>query len=338
MAVSPFHELLVSCPNNRGGLFLVVDGSAIRVDDQPCTGLAVREGCLVRGLQQAGRVEIRAMGAPVRAVECAAVHDVRYHGSDLYAVSSLYNHVICVPESGKPSVVLQLPGERDSAHLNCLGSWQGALVYSAFGDFTEHRAYKERSAGAGFVAALRSGRRIVSGLTQPHNPVGLGRTLLVANSHERELREYDRFGTLVRCLAFNGFVRGILARAGIIYVGLSKSRHQDDAARWHAELVAIRASDWSELGRMDVPADEVYDIRSLRPGTPEGGIVLGIACEYLSRREPSGPESVLFDQLRHAIAARDTALSGGGRPMRRLLRALAACLPDLPDRATTMRP
>ena len=254
-----FDNLLVSAANERGGLFLVLDGVATRIDDHPSTGLAIHGEALVRGVQPA-QVVFSEFGLEDRVVPCPDIHDVQSLCGDLYLVATETNEVLRIGSGGDMVRVMRLDGERDSHHLNCVGVWRGELVCCAFGDFESSRGYKGATAGAGFVQAVKSGRRLISGLNQPHSPVGFGDNLIIANSGEFQLCEFGIDGTLIRSRELDGYVRGLLVRDQVLFVALSKSRNADDRGRQNAVVIALSLPDWSEIDRMPIPADEIYSI------------------------------------------------------------------------------
>lgn len=258
-----FSKLLISSPND-GGLFLVHAGKAYKLDNLNTTGMYYASGVLSRGLQPdsfwaagAGAAEI----SPAIAVR--DVHDVLMHGDRHYLVGTTGNEIIELDRNGAELRRWALPGEPDSHHVNCLGVWDGRIVFSAFGDFTETRGYKEKSAGAGYVQNLLTGERLISGLSQPHSLVAEGQNLLVANSEEMELREYSPAGALLRCKKLNGYTRGICVDGDFIYVGLSRSRNLEELSIESAQLVALNRKNWEELGSLSLPVNEIYSIVSL---------------------------------------------------------------------------
>ena len=168
-----FDDLLVSAPNG-GGLFAVRGGQAQHVDGLSSTGLAWRADALVRALQPGDWVVYgpdEAMTSMAAAVHCADIHDVlwRDDGNGFWMVSTDHNEVVHVDADFRPVQRWAFPGELDSMHINCLARWGDEVVFSAFGAFSERRAYKGASAGAGFVRALEGVEPLITGLSQPHS-------------------------------------------------------------------------------------------------------------------------------------------------------------------------
>ena len=256
-----FSNLLVSSPNG-GGLFFVNAGSVKKLDSFNTVGLFAGAQRFMRGIQPDAlwiygdtTLEISS-----ETVSIGDVHDVLEFEGDVYVVGTTGNEIIKLDRDGVERQRWRYPGEDDSRHVNCLGVWNGTVVYSAFGEFTKHRGYKGQSDGQGFVNELFSGKRLISGLSQPHTPVGHGANLLLANSSCGELHEYGPGGKLIRKKILPGYTRGICVTDEAIYVGLSKSRNLESGGPDSAVLVALDPATLEELGQIALPADEIYSV------------------------------------------------------------------------------
>lgn len=254
-----FRNVLVSAPNG-GGLFLVRGGEVIRLDAMDATGIDYLDGIFIRGGQPdrlwiAGRTTVEIAGAVID-----DVHDVLCVENFVYVVSTTGNQVVEFQIDGQESRRWVFPGESDSRHLNCLAHWRGELVFSAFGDFNSHRGYKGNTRGSGLVQSVLTGKVLISGLSQPHSLVPVGDRLLLANSEEFELHEYDDQARLVRKKTLPGYTRGICVDGSVLYIGLSKSRNVQEFGLESATILALDVATWTELGRMEVPAAEIYSL------------------------------------------------------------------------------
>lgn len=309
MRSSVFDNLVVSAANERGGLFLVLDGVAIRIDDHPSTGITIHGEALVRGIQPA-QVVFSEFGLEDRVVQCPDIHDVQSICGNLYLVATDTNEILRIGPGGDIVRVLRFEGERDSHHLNCLGVWRGELVCCAFGDFESSHGYKGATAGAGFVQAVNSGRRLISGLNQPHSPVGFGDNLIIANSGECQLCEFGIDGMLIRSKEFDGYVRGLLVRDQVLFVALSKSRNADDRGRQSAVLIALSLPDWSEIDRLPIPADEVFSICQVDRNSKVFSILLKICGSMIDRqREALSGLDTRRAELESALASFESRVS-----------------------------
>jgi hypothetical protein len=195
-----FNNLLISAPNQNGGLFFVSDRKFIRIDSLGTCGIAFERGSLVRGIQPDKVVIYSTQSDKNNKEICDSqdVHDVLYFNGNYYIVSTMTNEVIETDSDLTETRRWRFPGEADSMHINCIGAWNERIVFSAFGDFKSHRGYKEDSIKKGFVRDLLTGETLITGLSQPHSLVQHGKNLILANSQQREIAEYLPNGELLR--------------------------------------------------------------------------------------------------------------------------------------------
>lgn len=259
-----FNGLIITCPNG-GGLFLINEGRVRRIDNSNCTGLDVRADAVLLGLQPetlclTGGVSWELSG---NAVGFDDIHDVRFGDDHCYLVGTKGNEIIKLDVAGNEVQRWVFAGEDDSWHINCIELVDGRLVFSAFGNFRRHREYKGATKGAGFVQDVESGKLLIDNLSQPHSLTVNGGHLLIANSECKELREYTAQGELLRVAVLDGYTRGIYASDDVIYVGLSCSRNIENAGLKSAVVVALHRDTWQEVGRVSVPAKEIYAIKGI---------------------------------------------------------------------------
>lgn len=256
-----FSKLLISCPNG-GGVFLAHAGQLFKLDGVDTTGLYALPNALLRAAQPSSLwiCGDRPFKATSEEVLFPDIHDVLGFDGFYYLVGTTKNEVVKLDLDGREVQRWVYPGADDSRHLNCLGVWNKRVVFSAFGDFKEARGYKGNTTGSGYVQDLLSGDRLIKGLSQPHSLVPYGENLLVASSEDKELREYTLSGDLVRSVRLDGYSRGVCVVGSVIYVGLSRSRNIDDAGVASATVLALDADSLAELGRISLPANEVYSI------------------------------------------------------------------------------
>ncbi|WP_049780902.1 glycosyltransferase [Hahella chejuensis] len=261
-----FNNLLVTCPN-QGGLFLIHEGVIHKLDDFSATGLAVSSERIARGLQPSSVVvHCHKKSDPESSVMTATaddIHDVLIAGDYVYFVGTSGNEVIKINSDSIEVDRWTFDGEVDSLHINCLGFWNERVVFSAFGDFKQHREYKGKTKEAGYVKDLLSGKYLIKGLSQPHSLTPLNGNLLLANSEKKEIAEYSSAGELMRSKLLGGYTRGICVTDDKIFVGLSASRNLDDPGVKSATVVALDRNTWEELGRLDLLAPEIYEIHQV---------------------------------------------------------------------------
>jgi len=259
-----FENLLVSSPNG-GGLFFSHGGEVFCLDTMNTTGIFYRRNIFLRGFQPN---DLCIYDDSVHLISGVSanfddVHDVLWEDDHCYVVGTSGNEIIKLSRRGDELQRWVFPGDMDSWHINCLGIWSGRVVFSAFGDFREHLGYKGRSLEAGFVQDLLSGERLISGLSQPHSLVAFEDRLFLANSEQREIIEVSADGNILRVKQLDGYTRGIVIIENIIYIGLSCSRNIEVEGVTSATVVALDLETLEELGRLQIPAKEIYAIQHI---------------------------------------------------------------------------
>lgn len=272
-----FENLLISSPNG-GGLLFVHKGQVFRLDDINTTGISLRGDKFLRGLQPDGLIFYQGnQTTHDPRTPIYDIHDVLIEAPALYAVGTTANEVLQLDMNAVHQRSWSFPGEDDARHINCLALWNQRIVFCAFGDFTHHRQYKGNTSQAGFVQDLHSGERLIEGLSQPHSLVPFGDNLLLANSESRELHEYDRNAQLLRSKTLDGYTRGICVQGDTLYIGLSRSRNIDNSAIVNANLVALNAKTWEELGRITLPTSEIYSVLAIDDTDALPSVLAGIS-------------------------------------------------------------
>ncbi|MHC8292954.1 DUF4915 domain-containing protein [Pseudomonas sp. LB3P58] len=272
-----FENLLISSPNG-GGLLLIHNGLVFRLDDINTTGISLSGDKFLRGFQPEGLVFYQGnQTSEDSGTSIPDIHDVLIVDSSLYAVGTNANEVLQLDMNAIPVRRWTFPGENDAKHINCLALWNQRIVFSAFGDFTDHREYKGNTTQAGFVQDLHTGERLIEALSQPHSLVPFGDKLLLANSETRELREYDGSAKLLRSKTLDGYTRGICVQDNILYIGLSRSRNIDSSAIVNANLVALDLQSWEELGRIELPISEIYSVLPIEDIDALPSVLAGIS-------------------------------------------------------------
>lgn len=260
-----FHNLLVSAPNG-GGLFAIHHGQVELIDRHSTTGLGYAQGRFYRALQPSTLACYSLDTALFYQHDfpgLADLHDVKPFDDGCLAVITYDNAVVAMDHHGRVLRRWALPGEPDSSHINSLACWSGRVVYSVFGDFSQHRGYKQGTRDLGSVRELDNGCLRIGGLSQPHSLTPHGDGLLLADSERMRLVLYDATGRQVREAVFDAYTRGIAVRSGIVYLGLSSSRNITQAGEATASVVALAQESWSIIARLSLPVREIYDILAL---------------------------------------------------------------------------
>ncbi|NIF80751.1 DUF4915 domain-containing protein [Paraburkholderia sp. Cy-641] len=269
--------VFISSPNEDGGLFLYQAGKVTTLDRHPSAGICSNNDIFYRGKQPFSLMIYADQVREHMDEQLDDIHDVLFFNNHLYVVGTIKNQITKFNADGLELKSWTFSGQHDSRHINCLGLWNGRVVFSAFGDFAETRSYKGKTAGAGYVEDLESGKRLITGLNQPHSLVQFGDNLLIANSGDKELREYSTDGKLVRKKRFNGYVRGITTTGGHIYVGLSRSREPDKDDIKSATIVKIHADSWEQIFATLLPSREIYTLYSVERSSIVSSLIARIA-------------------------------------------------------------
>ena len=260
-----FDGLIVSCPNG-GGMFMLHKGVSHKLDGFDTTGFDVCGDRIVRAIQPANLVLFHASARELygKQINIDDLHDAFFDDDSCYVVSTRGNEIVKLDYNGAEQRRWTFPGEIDAWHINSITRWNGRIVFSAFADRTGHRAYKDPPFEVGFVQDLETGSRRITELFQPHSLTPDGSELLLANSGAFEVHAYDSGGKLLRRLRLDGYTRGLARRGKVLYVGLSKSRNVEPDLSPGATIVALDATTWKELGRIRLPVDEIYGVKSVR--------------------------------------------------------------------------
>lgn len=322
-----FDQLLVSCPNG-GGVFLLHKGTAHKLDSLDTTGLDVRGARIARAIQPASLVLFH-VATQELAGEKARIddlHDAYIEDDACYVASTRGNEIVKLDYDGKELRRWTFPGEIDAWHINCITRWNGRIVFSAFTDRTQHRAYKKPPFETGFVQDLETGERPIVGLFQPHSLVPDRERLLLANSGTFEIQEYDAGGKLLRKRVLDGYTRGVLRHGQVLYVGLSKSRNAETEVVPRASVVALDADTWEELGRIRLQVDEVYSLTSLTDGVDIVGVMARLASHASARSAgelaKAKGELAFAERGREQLASRLDALTRGSIDSERRIHGL----------------
>lgn len=310
-----FTGLLVSSPN-EGGLFLINDNKVHKLDGTSATGLGRASKHFVRGLQPAtllihGEQTIEVTESTLKFHD---IHDALIVDAHIYIVATTGNEIVKLNLEGEEEQRWVFPGENDSLHINCLAVWGGAVVFSAFGKFAEHRGYKGHTRNSGYVQDLNTGKHLITGLSQPHSLTAFGQNLLIANSEEQGLCEYAPSGELLRSKALGGYARGICVGEKYIFVGLSKSRNISSNGVETATLLCLDVDSWEVLDRIQVPSAEIYSIELISDQAELLDLVAKISSNTASRySETISQQAIQIDDFSHILIEKERDVEGLGK-------------------------
>ena len=313
-----FTDILVSSPNN-GGLHLVIDGESYKLDDIDTTGISLNHQAFFRGIQKKSTITINRKNELTSLHDIEDIHDVLFYNNHIYTVGTEKNEILKLSEDGEVIDRWVFGNNTDSNHINCLNILNDRVVFSAFGEFEETRAYKESSLLHGYIQDLESGKKLITGLSQPHSITPIGNNILVANSETKEIREYNTQGELIKSKNIGGYTRGILIRNGIIYIGISCSRNIVDNESSSASLIALNENSWKELGRRSIDSEEIYSVVSITNKTDILNIFLN---SLLLTKEKTSELSGLCDSLKKDLAETNSLLENKNDIIARLEKSV----------------
>jgi len=261
-------NLLVSCPGRyqgqgrgNGGLVAIHRGEAFLVDTEDSTGLYalhtmvfrfVRSQGVVIGYNGDGQERCQWMLPEVK-----NGHDVQFYQGLFMVVSTGSNEIHWYDQFGQLVRRWQAPGEGDAWHLNCLWRVTGSWYVTAFGRFDSHRAWKGRDQMAGILMALDTGKVLLDGLHEPHNPRFLdGRWVLCESATGSLVVQCHDGGRLDR-VQLEGYTRGLAYDKRRLYVGESRLRNQNG---WEGSVAVLDRVTCEVVDRIEIPLPEVYDV------------------------------------------------------------------------------
>jgi hypothetical protein len=183
-------NLLVSCPDLGGMVYLEGSSKAIIINTRPSTGICFGKSELVWANQDnGGRCLTEAKNGLARQIEISPhpldIHDVLLKDGKIYLALTYDNEIVCLNSDYQRINAWKLPGENDSAHLNSIAIYQGRLIASLFGRFKKHREYKNGTLGLGAIIDVHTGKTLIDGLSQPHSLTVKDDLLYFCSSEEK---------------------------------------------------------------------------------------------------------------------------------------------------------
>lgn len=259
--------LLISCPNELGGVFLANDRKSVRLSSQPSTGFYLDDSQLIIACQANGANVVKTIvdGLPndiKLSKEPLDLHDMYFSDSCIYAVATEYNSIFCLDGEFRTINKWSLPGENDSVHINSITLYRGQFLASIFGRFHYHRQYKEGTKGKGEVVNIETGKTYIKGLSQPHSLTVDGELLYLCSSEDKEVHVYDG-NQLIRKIKTPGYARGLALGSKKIYAGISLSRNINlkENGIGTANIAVIDKKSMDIERFINISSEEIYDIR-----------------------------------------------------------------------------
>lgn len=307
--------LIATCiGESTGGGLVAYDGSIVEVIDHvSSTGLSYSQGRLRRLLWCKGDLlapselliyDTTGVLTYHRLDVVRDPHDLLWDGQNHIIVSSGTNSIVWISPAGEVIREHTFPGEPDSWHINSIFKYDGDLFVSAFGRFSRTREWLSHyGKGTGLVFDLDSGKELITGLEQPHQPKRLNNgDWLVCNSGKKELLAITSPGNPARSVQLEKWTRGLAASARYIFVGESarRKRIEGDAEDALASIAIIDRATWAVAGRVPLPFEEVYDL-ALVPASLLDGLRRGFRTN--PQRVLEHNQHLLFEQAGVAPAS-----------------------------------
>jgi acetolactate synthase I/II/III large subunit len=237
-------------------------------------------------------------------------HDVLWDGNSIVVVATRSNDLVWLDKSGEIEKRWHAPGDGDAWHLNSLLMSDGKLLVCAFGQFASDRGWSGSARlGSGVVVDVYTRQTILSGLSCPHTPRFVDGNWLICNSATQELLLIAADGrTVRRRLKLNGWTRGLTITDDLVFVGESANRLGSTAGAT-ATVAVVSRDTWEVLGRLELPAREIYDIVLV-----DRDLIEGIRCGFRTntQRVNERDQLALFD----AVGVQPTRLWASGDPLR----------------------
>ena len=272
LIVSAFGEM--GSGGSGGGVFAVEGSRATRIDPISSMGLAVDGARLARILRCRGQYgpgtevaiyDERGVQRYLRLDDAGSVHDVAWDGENIVVVSTWHNAVRWFGPDGRMVHEIAYAGPSDAWHVNCLTRRDGVWYATMFGPVGPFGGSSPRRKGAGRIVRLPGGETVVGGLTAPHTPRWLDGLWLVCDSAGHELLAVEEgSGRVVRRVACGDFTRGLTWDERFLYVGTSRGRAGQDSSDY-AGIVVIDRATWTQVERISVPAQAIYDLVFISP-------------------------------------------------------------------------
>jgi uncharacterized protein (TIGR03032 family) len=222
--------------------------------------------------------------------ECL-IHDMAIVRTGLLASNTRFSNVSMVDGRANfdpiwhPYFISAITPE-DRCHLNGLAAENGELRYvTAFGPFDEPQGWRSHDLNRGVVLDVARNAILTDGLCLPHSPRLIDGRLFVLEAGTGAVLQVDRdSGKTATVAELPGFVRGLAAAEGVLFVGLSVIRNTAQGvilpvSRSGTELVsgiaAVDAANGAILGMLRFGEDqEVFDL-ALIPSATRAGISNG---------------------------------------------------------------
>jgi hypothetical protein len=259
-----FNKLLVTAPNKLGGLIFINHDQEFYIDNKRSTGMYYEKDIFSRGVHSPSEFFSLLMHRFSVPESMDDIHSITYFKKHFYVVVTEFNKICKFSLKGKLVKSWKFPGENDSWHINSICHFKGRIIFSAFCDFKKTREYKKGTLRTGFVQDLSSGKKIITGLSQPHSLVAHEEYLILAYSEDLSIKIFDSNYKLKRNVHIGQYTRGILVDNDAIYIGLSASRNKEFARSLdYAKILALDTKLFKPISSINLSCKEIYEIQKI---------------------------------------------------------------------------
>ena len=263
-----FNNLLVSCPNNDGGLFLSdSNGNFNKICNFPSTGLHLDKKILLRNFQTKNSITYlnKIEYNFEKVYSNKDPHDIKKIDNNIYLVDTEANSIKVFDLELNLIKNISFSGEPDSMHINCINTIGSDIFYTCFGEFQKNKEYNDfKYKRKGYVSNLNTKKKIITKLNQPHSIYQNKNKIFLLNSVNSELKIYDTKFKFLKNILLKGYLRGLEIRNNIIYVGSSASRNIDSTkSNDFSEIYALDINTYQVISSHILPSNEIYEIKNI---------------------------------------------------------------------------
>ena len=261
-----FKNLLVSCPNQDGGMYLFNNnGEFKKICNYLTIGFDISKNYFLRSFQAEESILYFNNLNIDKETHFTTIdpHDVKIIDNLIYQVETKTNSINIFDLNFNILKKISFPGESDSMHLNCVNKINSNIYFSCFGDFKKEKEYnKFKNKSKGYISNLNTKEKVIKKLNQPHSILQHENEIYVCNSGDSTIKIFNKNFKIIKTIKLRGYLRGLEITDKIIYVGSSASRNNENTINNNfAEIFALDKGTHKKLSSITIPSNEIYDIK-----------------------------------------------------------------------------
>ena len=264
-----FKNLLVSCPNQDGGMYLSNNkGEFKKICNYLTTGFAVKKNYFIRSFQTEHSIlYVNNLDTNKEThFKTSDPHDVKIIDNLIYQIETKNNSINIFDLNFNILKTISFPGENDSMHLNCINKINANIYFSCFGDFKKEKEYnKFKNKSKGYISNLNTKEKVIKKLNQPHSILQNQNKIYLFSSADSKLKIFNKDFKIIKTIKLKGYLRGLEITDKIIYVGSSASRNIEKSINNDfAEIFALDINTHEKISSIIIPSNEIYDIKFIK--------------------------------------------------------------------------